>query len=117
MDPEVNELEVFSDSCRGQNKNIFKFYHHLVHKENRFEKITGYFLIRGHSYNESDKNGALIKKKHEAELPEDWAEAIRHSRLKSSPFQVVEVQQEMIKGWTAHIDSLYRTNWVVLHDQ
>lgn len=58
LDPEVNELEVFSNSCSGQNKNIFKFYHHLVNKENRFEKITGYFPIRGHSYNESDKNGA-----------------------------------------------------------
>lgn len=38
------------------------------------------------------------KKNHEAALPEDWTEAVRHSRFKPSPFQVVEVEQEMIKG-------------------
>lgn len=44
LDPEVNELEVFSDSCGRQNKNnfVFKFYYHLVHKEQIWE---GYRLL------------------------------------------------------------------------
>lgn len=110
LDSEVKELEFFSDSCAGQNKNnfIFKFYHHLVHKEKRFEKVTGYFPIKGHSYNECDKNCALIKKTYEAELPEDWAEVIRNSRVKPSPFDVVEADQSLIKGWTSHLNGMYR---------
>lgn len=110
LDPQVKELEVFSDSCAGQNKNnyIFKFYHHLVHKENRFSKVTGFFPIKGHSYNECDKNCALIKKSNEVEMPEDWAESIRVSRNKPFPFDVVEVEQTMVKDWTSHLNTIYR---------
>lgn len=110
LDTQVEEIDVFTDSCSGQNKNnfIFKFYHHLVHKERKFKKITTYFPIRGHSYNECDKNTGLIKHKSEAELPEDWAEIIRNSRYKPSPFEVMVIEQPLIRDWTTHLNQMYR---------
>lgn len=110
LDPEVTDIEAYCDSCAGQNKNnyVFKFLHHLVIKEHKLNSVTCSFPVRGHSFNECDKNSGLIPQKTEAELPGDWADVLRHCRVKPSPFEVVEVDQGMIKEWTTHLDSLYR---------
>ncbi|CAH1108947.1 unnamed protein product [Psylliodes chrysocephalus] len=57
LDPLVTELQIFCDSCSGQNKNftMFRFLHHLVNIERRLQKIKVTFPIRGHSYLECDK--------------------------------------------------------------
>lgn len=110
LDPEVTDIEAYCDSCAGQNKNnyVFKFFHHLITKERKLNSVTCSFPVRGHSFNECDKNSGLIPQKTEAELPEDWAEALRHCRVKPSPFQVIEILGEEIKAWTSHLDSVYR---------
>lgn len=64
--------------------------------------------VHFHSFNECDKNSALIPQKTEAELPEDWSEALRHCRNKPTPFEVVEVDQGLIKEWTTYLDTMYR---------
>lgn len=110
LDSNVTDLEAFCDSCSGQNKNniVFKFFHHVVVKEKKLKSVTCSFPVRGHSYNECDKNSALIPGNHEAQLPEDWAEALRNCRQKPSPFQVIEVDQEMIKEWGLHLTKVYK---------
>lgn len=110
LDPEVTDLEAYCDSCSGQNKNnyVFKFFHHVVTKEHKLNSVKCSFPVRGHSFNECDKNSALIPQKTEAELPEDWSEALRHCRNKPSPFEVVEVDQGLIKEWTTYLDTMYR---------
>lgn len=110
LDPDVTDLEAFCDSCSGQNKNniVFKFFHHVVVKEKRLNSVTCLFPVRGHSYNECDKNSALIPQNYEAQLPEDWTEALRNCRQKPSPFQVIEVEQEMVKEWGCHLEKVYK---------
>ena len=61
------------------------------------------FPIRGHSYLECDRDMALVNQKCRAEVPEDWMEEIRNSRQKPTPFQVIEVDQAMIRNWPAFL--------------
>lgn len=110
LDPEVVNLEIFCDSCGGQNKNytLFRFIHYLVHHEKRFESIRVTFPVRGHSYLESDKDMGLIRRKTKAELPKDWIDIIKDARAKPTPFQVVEVDGSMIRDWTDFLQPRYR---------
>jgi hypothetical protein len=50
---------------------------------------------------------ALINQKTPAELPEDWINEIRSCRQKSDPFQVVEVDQPLIRNWRQFLDAIY----------
>lgn len=77
-------------------------------KERKLNSVTCSFPVRGHSYNECDKNSALIPQNHEAQLPGDWVEALRNCRQKPSPFEVIEVEQNMIKEWGCHLEKVYR---------
>lgn len=110
LDPEVKHLEIFCDSCGGQNKNytLFRYMHYLVHQLKRFDSIHVTFPVRGHSYLESDKDMGLIKTKLRAELPRDWMNIIKDARVKPSPFDVVEVDDAMIRDWTDFLQSRYR---------
>lgn len=111
LNPDVTDLEAFCDSCSGQNKNniVFKFVHHVVVvKERKLNSVTCSFPVRGHSYNECDKISALTPQNHEAQLPGDWAEALRNCRQKPSPFEVIDVEQDMIKEWGCHLEKVYR---------
>ena len=99
LEKDVTHLEIFSDSCSGQNKNktLLRLMHHLVHVEKRFDYIKMTFPIRGHSYLECDKNTALVKHSSTAETPEDWVNVFQNARSKPSPFIVEEIKQDMIK--------------------
>lgn len=109
LDKDVTHLEIFSDSCGGQNKNktLLRLLHYLVHVENRFEYIKMTFPIRGHSYMECDKNTALVKHTSPAETPQDWVNVFQVARCKPSPFIVEEVNQEMVKDWSTFLDEKY----------
>lgn len=110
LDKNVRYLSIFCDSCGGQNKNytMFRFLHNMVHNEKRFDEIIVTFPIRGHSYLETDKNMGLINQKTRTELPSDWAEIFRDSRVKPKPFDVIEVNQTMFRKWTQHLSEKYR---------
>ena len=76
----VRHLEIFCDSCYGQNKNYYMFrYLHYVVTETPFNTIKMPFPIRGHSYLECNRDIALLNQKWKAEVPEDWMEEIRNS--------------------------------------
>lgn len=109
LDMNVRHLYLFCDSCGGQNKNytMFRFLHSLVHTENRFDEIKICFPIRGHSYMEPDKNMGLINQKAKVELPSQWADIFRETRVKPCPFDVVEVDQTIFRKWTDHLSKIY----------
>lgn len=112
LEQSVSELEIFCDSCPGQNKNstLIKFCHHLVLTQNRLSVIKFTYPIRGHSYLECDKNTALINKKARCEIPSEWCQEVEGARLKPAPFVVVRVEDEpdIIKSWTEYLDLLYQ---------
>lgn len=111
LDENVTHLEIFADSCSGQNKNktVLRLMHHLVHIEKKLKFVKMTFPIRGHSYLECDKNTAIINHKAPAETPGDWAEVFRSSRSKPSSFVVEEVTQDMIRGWSVYLDEKYKS--------
>lgn len=109
LEKDITHLEIFSDSCGGQNKNktLLRLMHHLVHVENRFDYIKMTFPIRGHSYMECDKNTALVKHSSPAETPQDWIHIFEVARCKPSPFVIEEVEQKMVKDWSNFLDEKY----------
>lgn len=87
----VRKLVIFCDSCAGQNKNytVIRFLHHLVTVQRRFDSVKVVFPIRGHSYQECDKDMSFINQKSYVETPHEWREVIKNSRNKPSPFHVI----------------------------
>ena len=107
---EITELHLFCDGCPGQNKNwtVRKFCHYLVHHLQRFELVKITFPIRGHSYMECDRDMACVKQKSPAEVPSDWYEVFRKSRIRPCAYDVTEVPQNKFKGYTQFLKTLYR---------
>lgn len=107
---EVRELCIFCDSCAGQNKNytFIRFLHHLVTMEDRFETIKVIFPIRGHSYLECDRNMSIVKQNSYTEVPEDWRDVLRNTRVKPTPFTVIDCGVDVVfQNWTDHLSSIY----------
>lgn len=109
MDNNVKHLHIFCDSAGGQNKNysMFRFIHYVVHKTKLLESIRITFPERGHSYMECDKNMGLVDLKTHMEVPNDWFELLKMSRIRPSPFQVVEVEQDIVKKWDVFLNDKY----------
>lgn len=111
LDERVRHLEIFCDSCGGQNKNytVFRYIHHLVHVQKKIDSIKVSFPIRGHSYMECDKDFGLINQKARIDIPEEWIEVFKSARAKPTPFDIVPVTQEMFKSWTEYFsNNLYK---------
>ena len=64
LDKEIRSVELFCDSCAGQNKNytLIRFMDFLIHEKKRFDFIKVMYPERGHSYMECDKDMGLIAK-------------------------------------------------------
>lgn len=109
MSDGTKHLEIFCDSCSGQNKNftIFRFLHHLVHVEKKLESVKMTFPIRGHSYLECDKNMGLVKTTTRTEIPDDWLQVFTDARQKPMPFDVVKVDRTFFRSWTTHFETIY----------
>nr|CAI5820481.1 unnamed protein product [Callosobruchus analis] len=68
---DTEDLIIFTDNRRGQNKNWLLTYPWLqLEKENRFKNITHHFLVSGHAHLPSDRDFALIEKRHRKYAPE-----------------------------------------------
>lgn len=106
----VRHLEIYCDSCSGQNKNytMFRFLHFLVHGKKRFDTIKVTFPIRGHSYLECDKDFGLINQKAVVEIPDQWVHEFEIARAKPTPFKVISCSQEMFLAWTAFLTPYYK---------
>lgn len=49
---------------------------------------------------ECDENMGLVKTKTVVELPSEWITVFETARINPCPFQVINVEQEMIRDWT-----------------
>lgn len=106
----VRQIIIFCDSCAGQNKNytVMRFFHYMVHNLKRFDSVKVVFPIRGHSYMEGDKDMSLVNAKSYAETPDDWRDVLRNSRLKPSPFTVINCDTDVkFQTWTDFLSGLY----------
>lgn len=106
---EVKHLQIFCDSCSGQNKNypLFKFLHYIIHHRSKLESVEVTFPIRGHSYMECDKDMGILNGKFRAEIPDDWCKHIEAARLRPTPFLVEEVDRCLIRNWKDFLSSMY----------
>lgn len=106
----IKRLQIFCDSCGGQNKNytVFRFLHHVIHYERRLDEIQITFPIRGHSYMECDKDFGLVNQKSKTEIPSDWIDVLRSSRVKPAPFDVEDTNQDYFRSWGTHLGPLYK---------
>lgn len=106
----TRELQIFCDSCAGQNKNwtMFRYLHHVILHQKRLDFIHVTFPVRGHSYMECDKDFALVNQKFRAETPDDWVTAFKSARSKPSPFNTEKVQQNYFRKWDVLLDRLYK---------
>lgn len=110
LDYRVRELNIFCDSCAGQNKNwtVFRYLHHVIHFQKRLDSIHMTFPVRGHSYMECDKDFALVNQKTRAETPEDWILAFESSRNKPSPFKTENVNHNFFHQWDTLLNKIYK---------
>lgn len=109
LDPKVKNLDIFCDSCSGQNKNylVIKFCHYVVYIAKRLDSIKITFPVRGHSYMDCDRNMALINQTYTSEIPEDWIIIVQNARVKPSPFKVVDIDVSFFKDWNSFLEPLY----------
>nr|XP_023012891.1 uncharacterized protein LOC111502940 [Leptinotarsa decemlineata] len=113
LDPQVRKLEIFCDSCGGQNKNytVFRFLHHVIQYQKRLDYVKVTFPIRRHSYMENDKNMGLINTKARVETLEEMCELLQSSRCKPSPFVVVKINEQnqtIFRQWSQQLTALYQ---------
>lgn len=106
----IKHLEIFCDSCGGQNKNynLIKYIHYIVNVRKKLESVKITFPIRGHSYLECDRDMAVINQKYAAELPHHWVQEIEKSRIKPSSFHVEDLEnnQDIIRDWKTFFEKL-----------
>ena len=110
LSEEVSTLELFCDSCPGQNKNwtMLRFLHYLVVHQQQFFRIRITFPICGHSYMECNSDIAVINQKPRVETPNGWVQQFEGARKSPSSFYVVAVQQDMFLHMTNHVKVLYK---------
>lgn len=77
--------------------SVFCLMHYVVHSAKRLDMIKIIFPIRGHSYLECDRNLGCINQKALCETPDEWLKVIRDSRKKPCPFDVIEVDQPLVR--------------------
>lgn len=103
----VSKLHVFSDACGGQNRNhtLVRLLSALTVTE-KFQSISQYFPVRGHSFLACDRNFACVKrvirKRDRVYLPSEYNDMMASARKKDSPFVVYQVTSDEIlnfKDW------------------
>ena len=109
LSPQVTELEIFCDSCGGQNKNytLIRYCHYVVCVLKKLTSIKLTFPIVGHSYLECDKDVGLINSKASTEEPSDWIKVFKEARTKPAPFKVIDVDSNMIRDWKEFLEPMY----------
>lgn len=105
----VRHLVICCDSCASQNKNYTVMsLLHTVFNKNRFDSVKVVFPIRGHSYMEGDKGMSLVNAKAYTETPKDWRDVLRTSRIKPTPFTVINCATDVnFQTWTDFLTEKY----------
>lgn len=96
LQPEAEELIMWSDSCGGQNRNrlMCLLMHHWLAKQKNLQRICLRFLLSGHSFNVCDSDFASVenqvKIKQQIFLPSEILKIMRECRHQN-PFVVTEM--------------------------
>ena len=97
--PTANHLITYSDSCGGQNRNVYLlslWIHIVASDEFVITVVDQKFMTVGHSYLPNDKDfGSIETKRRKCNtvfVPEEWSELILKSRRKN-PFTVTNMAQ------------------------
>lgn len=96
LQPEAEELIMWSDSCGGQNRNrlMCLMMHYWLSKQKNLHRICLRFLLSGHSYNVCDSDFAsvenVVKNKQEIFLPSEVVHIMEKCRLEK-PFKVTQM--------------------------
>lgn len=97
--PTANHLITYSDSCGGQNRNVYLlslWLHIVASDEYAITVVDQKFMTVGHSYLPNDRDFGSIeteRRKHNTVfVPEEWYELIVNARRKN-PFIVTNMTQ------------------------
>ncbi len=98
--PSATHLITFSDSCGGQNRNVYllSLWLYIVASEKYpFTTIDQKFMTVGHSYLPNDRDFGPVetarRKASHLYVPHDWTELIKNAR-RQNPFSVTEMTPE-----------------------
>lgn len=118
----VKHLRLFSDGAVGQNKNhsVIRLCRALV-DTGRFETITQYFPIRGHSFNACDRHFGLIKRvlrKHDRIYSVlDYCSLVLNSSVKIQHFILKLVETDEILNFSKWWPRIYKKGGLSLRSQ
>lgn len=112
----IHTITMYSDSCGGQNRNIY-FSTMLLQTVSELQAkgrnltINHKFLEAGHTHMEADTIHAAIEKTKkrttaEIELPRDWANLIRLVPRKP-PIKVIEMEQDEFLNFKSILNTHY----------
>ena len=104
MNTDAKHLILYSDSCGGQNRNIF-IVHLLLHiicsPEFTISLINHKFMVSGHSYLPNDRDfGSVETARHQTQhlyIPQHWYELVRKAHH-ANPFRVCEMETSNFKS-------------------
>lgn len=100
--PNIKKIVLFSDACGGQNKNITVVMFFIWLAKSLNIPIEHIFPVRGHSYNQCDRNfgrySILLKSLETIETVEQYLNIMSSARSNPSPFKV-EMAGYLIEDW------------------
>ncbi|XP_043464094.1 uncharacterized protein LOC122507356 [Leptopilina heterotoma] len=102
--PTIKKIVFYSDSCGGQNKNInvVMFCTWLASSLNII--IEHIFPVRGHSYNQCDRNfgkySKILKNHETVENVDEYFHVMSSARKNPSPFNVINASS-LIEDWSS----------------
>lgn len=106
----VKDFRLWSDNCAGQNRNRIVFFMYLYVSKLFNIDLCHRFLEKGHTQNEADSVHALIERTAKNKLvyvPDEWYALVRWAKQNGPPYEVVEVDQEMIFDFKAWLRTKY----------
>ena len=100
MNTSATKLIVYSDTCGGQNHNIYltcMWLHIVSSSEYPFTSVDHKFMVSGHSYLPNDRDFGHVelarKKTTHIFIPEDWENLVKEARCKNA-FHVKTMKRE-----------------------
>lgn len=111
--PTIKKIVFYSDACGGQNKNITVVMFSTWLASSLNVTIEHIFPVRGHSYNQCDRNFAkyskLLKNLETIETAEDYFHIMSSSRKNPSPFNVIKASS-LIENWNIGLKNFLSKN-------
>jgi hypothetical protein len=108
--PNLKKVVFLSDSCGGQNQNITVVMFTTWLSKNLNVTIEHIFPVRGHSYNQCDRNfgrySIVLKKIEKVETAKQYLQVMSTCRKKPSPFEV-SMASYLIEGWNEALSKCF----------